>query len=337
MKKKTETRVIAGVEYKQCMVKPTKRSSNPIFCGEWRPITEFSPGRSQCKMCQKLYHQEYHQNHKQEHNEKCRERHQNRTPEQIEKDRQRRRIENMTPEQIEKERVRRRIDNLTPEQIEKKRESGRIANLTPEQRERKNNSQRTKNLSPEQTEKRRQKVRVENMTPEQIKRKRLMKRKRRQDPVVKFQNLVSTMANRTIKNAGKSKNLKPTAQFLPQSPEEILEHIRSLFTLPSNLDPDGKPWMTMDNWTKYNTNTYNPNDPSTWTWHLDHIEPQSHLPYTDINSDNYIKTWDKYNLRPLKAIQNQMDSDNRTKEQIEQIKKEIKEFLEQHDKKKNST
>lgn len=317
---KIATKIIDGIEMKQC-------KSSSVCCGEWKPLSEFNKNRNQCKTCQKLYGQQYHQDNKQKHNEQSKIRSCNRTPEQIEKERARHRIENMTPEQIEKERNRRRIVNMDPEQIEKKRAKGRLQNLTPEQIEKKRAKGRIANKTPEQIEKTRQKARIENLTPEQAERRRLAKNKRRQNPIIKFQILASTQANRAIKAAGNSKKQKSTKQYLPQPIEEVLERIQLLFSLPSNLTPDGKVWMTMDNWKPYNSKTYKENDPPTWTWNLDHIEPHSNFIYTDLNSEEFRKCYDINNLRPLKAKQNIIDSNNRSPEEIENIKKSIEEFL----------
>ncbi len=101
-------------------------------------------------------------------NKKARERRENKTPEQIEKNRARNRNENMTLEQIERKRASNRNANLTPEQIERKRTRTRIENMTPEQVVKKRTRSLIENKTPEQIEKNRARNRNENMTPEQI-------------------------------------------------------------------------------------------------------------------------------------------------------------------------
>ena len=46
-------------------------------------------------------------------------------------------------------------------------------------------------------------------------------------------------------------------------------------------------------------------------WHIDHIIPQSLLPYSSMEDDNFKKCWALSNLRPLSAKQNLLDGANR--------------------------
>jgi 5-methylcytosine-specific restriction endonuclease McrA len=62
--------------------------------------------------------------------------------------------------------------------------------------------------------------------------------------------------------------------------------------------------MNWNNHGKYNAKTWDDNDPSTWTWQVDHIIPRSDLPYTSMEDDNFKKCWSLDNLRPLSAKQN---------------------------------
>ena len=97
--------------------------------------------------------------------------------------------------------------------------------------------------------------------------------------------------------------------------------------MPQNLTKDGKIWMTWKNWGKYNSKTWDDNNPSTWTWQLDHIMPQSTLPFDNFQHPNFLKCWGFDNLRPLNAKYNNADGDNRTLQQIEVIKQDIINFL----------
>lgn len=54
-------------------------------------------------------------------------------------------------------------------------------------------------------------------------------------------------------------------------------------------------------------NTWKDDDITTWTWQIDHIVPQSDLPYTSMEDDNFKKTWTLDNLRPFPAKQNWLD------------------------------
>lgn len=93
------------------------------------------------------------------------------------------------------------------------------------------------------------------------------------------------------------KNNKSCLQFLPFSITQLKIHLEKQF----------EPWMTWKNWGKYNSKTWDNSDPTTWTWQLDHIIPQSSLPYTSMEDDNFRKSWALSNLRPLSAKQNLMD------------------------------
>ena len=50
---------------------------------------------------------------------------------------------------------------------------------------------------------------------------------------------------------------------------------------------------------KNGAKTWNDNDQSTWTWNIDHIIPQSTLPYTSMDDEIFKKCWALENLRPL--------------------------------------
>jgi hypothetical protein len=69
--------------------------------------------------------------------------------------------------------------------------------------------------------------------------------------------------------------------------------------------------MNWNNQGMYNSDTWNDNDPATWTWQLDHIIPQSDLPYTSMEDENFKKCWTLENLRPLSAKQNLLDGVSR--------------------------
>ncbi len=69
--------------------------------------------------------------------------------------------------------------------------------------------------------------------------------------------------------------------------------------------------MNWENQGIYNINTWDDNDSSTWTWQLDHIIPQSKLPYTSMEDENFQKCWALENLRPYSAKQNIKDGNRR--------------------------
>jgi hypothetical protein len=77
--------------------------------------------------------------------------------------------------------------------------------------------------------------------------------------------------------------------------------------------------MNWSNHGRYNKKTWNDNDSSTWVWNIDHIIPQSDLPYAEMSNDpnsNFQKCWHKDNLRPYSAKQNLLDGVRRTRHKI---------------------
>ena len=51
-------------------------------------------------------------------------------------------------------------------------------------------------------------------------------------------------------------------------------------------------------------------------WHIDHIIPQSCLPYTSMEEDNFKKCWALNNLRPLEAKENMTDGSTRIRHKM---------------------
>jgi hypothetical protein len=74
------------------------------------------------------------------------------------------------------------------------------------------------------------------------------------------------------------------------------------------LEQRFEPWMTWNNYGTYKgEDIWKDNDITTWTWQIDHIIPQSDLPYSSMEDDNFKKCWALENLRPLSAKQNWLD------------------------------
>ena len=91
--------------------------------------------------------------------------------------------------------------------------------------------------------------------------------------------------------------------FLPFSIKELMTHLESKF----------ESWMSWDNWGCYDPNTWDDNDPSTWTWQIDHIVPHSLFKYESMSDEEFIKCWDLSNLRPLSSKKNIIDGCKRTR------------------------
>ena len=71
--------------------------------------------------------------------------------------------------------------------------------------------------------------------------------------------------------------------------------------------------MTWDNWGKYDPETWDDNNPSTFTWELDHIQPHSTFRYKSMKSKAFRECWALSNLRPLSAKQNNADGVTRVR------------------------
>ena len=71
--------------------------------------------------------------------------------------------------------------------------------------------------------------------------------------------------------------------------------------------------MTWDNWSRYNPETWDDNDPSTWTWQVDHLKPHSTFNYDSMEHPDFKKCWALENLRPLSAKQNVLDGITRSR------------------------
>jgi hypothetical protein len=123
------------------------------------------------------------------------------------------------------------------------------------------------------------------------------KQRREQDPEYRLREDVSTLVRRALKTAGGSKKGQSIEKYLPFSIEELRVWIENQF----------EPWMNWNNQGIYNTQSWDDNDLKTWTWQLDHIIPQTDLPYTSMEDDNFKKCWALTNLRPLSAKQNLLD------------------------------
>ncbi len=128
-------------------------------------------------------------------------------------------------------------------------------------------------------------------------------KKQRSDPWKRLRQSMSIAIGLVIKSQGGSKNRQSTWDNVPYTPKELYVHIESLF----------EPWMTKDNYGKYDPGIWNDNDPATWKWQLDHIIPQADLPYTTMQEANFQKCWALENLRPLSAKQNNHDGTRRTR------------------------
>ena len=121
------------------------------------------------------------------------------------------------------------------------------------------------------------------------------------DQVFRLRKLVSLTIRIYIKKSNSSKNRISIKKYLTYSFKELKDHIEKQF----------EPWMTWENQGSYFVSKWNDDDSSTWKWQLDHIIPQSDLPYISMEDDNFKKCWALENLRPYSAKQNLLDGTTR--------------------------
>lgn len=122
-------------------------------------------------------------------------------------------------------------------------------------------------------------------------RRKYIQSKLQNDSSFKLRRNVSKLISSYLKRSGYRKNNKSILNNLGYSIDTLKVHLEKQF----------EPWMTWNNWGKYSSKTWNDNDPVTWRWQIDHIIPQSNLPYTSIEESNFKKCWELSNLRPYSA------------------------------------
>lgn len=122
-------------------------------------------------------------------------------------------------------------------------------------------------------------------------------RRLKEDPVYRLRSIVSTSIGRALKKSFSSKNGSSILKHLPYTIQELKDYLENLFEF----------WMTWENYGTYRVDIWNDNDPSTWTWHLDHIIPHSRFQYTTMEERAFKDCWALSNLRPYSAKQNIID------------------------------
>jgi hypothetical protein len=107
---------------------------------------------------------------------------------------------------------------------------------------------------------------------------------RRKDPTFRMRCNVSRNVSFALRRTKGSKRGDSVFRHLPYTPSDLVEHLESQF--------DDK--MSWDNYGDY--------------WHVDHIYPQSLLPYSSLEEENFQKCWALENLQPLEATENMKKS-----------------------------
>jgi len=105
----------------------------------------------------------------------------------------------------------------------------------------------------------------------------------------------------SLKRSGSSKAGESCFDHIPYTTKRLISYIESLFEW----------WMNWDNWGRYNPQTWDDNDHTTWTWQIDHIIPKSHFHFTSMDDPEFQKCWALENLRPYSAKQNLLDGNRR--------------------------
>jgi hypothetical protein len=120
-------------------------------------------------------------------------------------------------------------------------------------------------------------------------------------PRNKIRRSISFAIYRAMISQGVSKNGDSCLPYLDYTIDQLVTHIESQF----------EAWM---NWGNYGR--YNKGDQPNTKWNIDHVIPQSDLPYDSMEHPNFKRCWALSNLRPLCAKQNVLDGTRKTRHQI---------------------
>lgn len=144
------------------------------------------------------------------------------------------------------------------------------------------------------------------MTPEErrTKNQQRARAKRKSDPAYALsRDIVSVVSHFLDGNEYAHRLTNAFFEAIGYTREQLVQHLTNQF----------EPWMTWYNRGVYDLETWDDNDPSTFRWHVDHIIPQSDLPYDNLQHPNFKKCWALSNLRPLSGKQNVIDGTRRTR------------------------
>jgi transcription-repair coupling factor (superfamily II helicase) len=110
------------------------------------------------------------------------------------------------------------------------------------------------------------------------------------DPAFKLRSRFSTSIWISLNSNNSTKNGNSILKYLPYSIQELKEYLEKQF----------EHWMNWNNWGRF-SKSWDDNNLKTWKWQIDHIIPQSILPYTSMEDSNFKKCWALENLRPYSA------------------------------------
>jgi hypothetical protein len=133
---------------------------------------------------------------------------------------------------------------------------------------------------------------------EYVKKNKYLYKKNRlkNDVCFKMRSNISNSINKALKKSKTNKGGRSILKYLGYSIIDLRNHLENKFD--SNM-----------NWDNYGV-----------YWHIDHIIPQSCLPYKSMEDENFKKCWSLQNLRPLEAKQNILDGATRVRHKMFQLK-----------------
>jgi len=120
------------------------------------------------------------------------------------------------------------------------------------------------------------------------------KERREKDPIFRMRDNISKNVNSALKKSGTSKQGKSFFDIIGYCSDDLKKHLESKF----------EGWMSWDNYGKYEIMKWDDNDPSTWTWNIDHIIPQSSFDFKSPEDDEFKQCWALDNLRPINSKTN---------------------------------
>jgi len=125
-----------------------------------------------------------------------------------------------------------------------------------------------------------EKIAEKRKTPERREYNRKYMAELRKDPIYRLRRNVSRQVSWALFREKGSKRGQSTFDHLPYTPEQLREHLEAQFD----------EHMNWENYGDY--------------WHLDHVYPQSLLPYDTVEHPNFTKCWALENLQPLEKTAN---------------------------------
>lgn len=310
---------------KQC----NSKSRQSFSCKKFKPIDQFNKGQALCKECLKQYNKQYNIDNKEIIKINQHQYYEDNKETILEKNKQYRE-DNL--EYILAQNKQYRVDNR--EKILKQKQESYEKNKETYIKYAQDNKEIIKikrrkryNDNKEKYLKKSKEYKENNIEKIRTTRNKWEKKRRQEDPLYAIKQSMATLINQRIKKLGIKKKNKSARNSFPWTDEELNIRFELLFSHPDNLGPNGEKWMNWNNKGRYNSKTFDPNNCSTWTWQIDHINPQYNYDYKEIGDAIFNECFSINNLRPLRSDINVKNNKYRTNEEIDRIKKSIQDFL----------